>query len=93
VLRDPGISVASFTFDGLVVALLARNRPLAVPLSALFYAYLLVGADRMELAASVGAEIVRVIQAVIVLLVAAPVILSWLHRRMGRDPSTPVINP
>lgn len=93
VLRDPGVSVASFTFDGLVVALLARNRPLAVPLAALFYAYLLVGADRMELAASVGAEIVRVIQAVIVLLVAAPVVLTWLYRRMGHDPSATVVNP
>lgn len=91
-LRDPGISVASFTFDGLVVALLARNRPLAVPIAALFYAYLLVGADRMEQAASVGAEIVRVIQAVIVLLVAAPVVLTWLRRRVGRDPLAPVVN-
>jgi simple sugar transport system permease protein len=93
VLRDPGISVASFTFDGLVVALLARNRPLAVPLAALFYAYLLVGADRMEQAASVGAELVRVIQAVIVLLVAAPVVLAWFRRRAGRDPSAVVTNP
>lgn len=93
VLRDPGISVTSFTFDGLVVALLARNRPLAVPIAALFYAYLLVGADRMEQAASVGAEIVRVIQAVIVLLVAAPVVLAWLRRRASRDPSAVVMNP
>lgn len=92
-LRDPGISAASFTFDGLVVALLARNRPLAVPVAALFYAYLLVGADRMEQAASVGVEVVRVIQAVIVLLVAAPVVLTWLYRRVGRDPSATVVNP
>ena len=93
VLRDPGVSVATFTFDGLVVALLARNRPLAVPVAALFYAYLLVGADRMEQAASVGVEIVRVIQAVIVLLVAAPAVITWLFRRASGDPSTTVVNP
>lgn len=83
-LRDPFVSTASFTYDGLVVALLARNRPLAVPVAASLYAYLLVGADRMEMQVQVGREVVYVIQAVIVLLVAAPFIREWLLARSQR---------
>jgi len=84
-LRDPFVSTASFTYDGLVVALLARNRPLVVPVAALLYAYLLVGADRMEQAAQVGSEIVRVVQAVIVLLVAAPTLVRWWRGRRSEE--------
>ncbi len=79
-LRDPFVSTASFTYDGLVVALLARNKPVAVPVTALLYAYLLVGADRMEMQVQVGREVVYVIQAVIVLLVAVPFIRERLKQ-------------
>jgi simple sugar transport system permease protein len=90
-LRDPGVSVAGFTFDGLVVALLARNKPLAVPVAALFYAYLIVGADRMELVASVGAEMVNIVQAIVVMLIAVPALMRQSRQQTANtsvsDPS------
>jgi len=73
-----------FHASGAVVALLARSKPVAVPVAALLYAYLLVGADRMDMQVQVGREVVYVIQAVIVLLVAVPFIRGWLPVRLRR---------
>jgi simple sugar transport system permease protein len=64
------VSVAELTFDGIVVALLARNHPLLMPVAALVYGYLLVGADYMEVQTSVGFEIVRIVQGTLILLLS-----------------------
>lgn len=72
-------------FDGITVALLARNNPLLVPIAALFYAYLLVGGDRMEGVASVGSEVVRVIQAIIMLLITAQLLVQWFKQRAAKQ--------
>ncbi len=58
-------------FEGIVVALLARNNPLAVPLVAILYAYLRVGAQVMERNSDVTREMVLIIQAFIILFVVA----------------------
>jgi general nucleoside transport system permease protein len=58
-------------FEGLVVALLARNDPKAVPLAALLYALLRTGAQAMERTTDVPREAVLVIQAFIILFVVS----------------------
>jgi simple sugar transport system permease protein len=68
--RGAFVSVVGLTFDAIVVALMARSHPLFVPLAALLHGYLSVGADFMEVQTSVGQEVVRVIQGVIVLLLS-----------------------
>jgi simple sugar transport system permease protein len=60
----PGIG-----FEGIVVALLARNDPRLVPLCALLYSYLRVGSQIMERSTDVPREIVLIIQALIILFV------------------------
>src|SRR5258708_26954427 len=72
-----GIS-SGLAFDGIVVALLARNKPLAVPAMALLYAYLRTGADVMQSQATISSDIVRVIEAVIILLVTADALVDFL---------------
>ena len=79
----PGISFG-LAFEGIVVALLARNNPLIIPITGLFYSYLRVGGDIMEQTASVGSEIVQVIQAMIILLITAQVLGEWVKRRRSR---------
>lgn len=79
----PGISFG-LAFEGIVVALLARNNPLLIPITGLFYSYLRVGGDIMEQTASVGSEIVQVIQAVIILLITAQLLAEWIKRRRAR---------
>lgn len=79
----PGMA-AGLAFEGIVVALLARNNPLLVPITGLFYSYLRVGGDIMEQEAQVGAEIVQVIQAVIILLITAQVLIDLVKARRAR---------
>ncbi len=72
-----GIS-SGLAFDGIVVALLARNKPLAVPAMALLYAYLRTGAD---------------VEAVIILLVTADALVDFLkviRRRNSNEPQPSV---
>ncbi|MCL6510965.1 MAG: ABC transporter permease [Anaerolineae bacterium] len=76
----PGIA-AGLGFEGIVVALLARNNPLLIPITGLFYSYLRVGGDIMEQEAAVGTEIVLVIQAVIILLLTAQVLVNYVKSR------------
>lgn len=77
---------AGYGFDGIVVALLARNFPLAVIPAALFYSYLRVGADVMGQSTDVPFEMANVIQAIIILLISAEALTRWLRRRRsGHD--------
>jgi len=71
-------------FEGIVVALLARNNPLVVVAAGFLYSYLRVGGDIMEQQTDVGTEIVVIIQAVIVLLVTARLLPDLLKRRIAR---------
>lgn len=69
-------------FDGILVAIMAKYNPKMVPISALFLAYVRVGADIMARMTDVTVEIVYLIQAVIILFVAAERFLAgWEHRR------------
>lgn len=71
-------------FDGIMVAILARSNPLAIPVIAFLYAYLKVGGDVMEQELSIGTEIVDVIQALIVLMVTSQFVLALVRRRRER---------
>lgn len=72
-------------FEGIVVALLARNDPKLVPVAGLFYGYLRTGAQIMERSSDVTREVVLIIQAVIILFITAerilPLIQTWLRQR------------
>ncbi len=72
---------AGLAFEGVVVALLARNNPLVIPFTGLLYAYLRAGAQFMERDANVSFEIVRVIQAVIILLITAEGLFAFAQGR------------
>ncbi|HWS58888.1 MAG TPA: ABC transporter permease [Actinotalea sp.] len=76
-------SAGSIGFDAITVALLGRSRPLGVVLAALLFGALRAGSPLMQTSANTPIDIVLVIQATIVLLIAAPVLvreLSLLHR-------------
>lgn len=76
-LASPG-----YGFDGVIIAILARNNPLLVPIGAVFLAYLRTGADVMAMYSDVTAEMVSIIQAVIILLVTAEAFLSGYRHKM-----------
>lgn len=72
-------------FEGIVVALLARNDPKLVPVAGLFYSYLRTGAQIMERSSDVTREMVLIIQAIIILFITAerivPLVQQWWRRR------------
>ena len=72
----------SLGFEGIVIALLARNNPIGVPFAALAYGYLRAGADIMERSSDVSREMVLVIQAIIILLVTAERILPIVQKQL-----------
>lgn len=74
-------------FEGVVVALLARNNPLAVPFTGLAYGYLRAGADVMERASDMSREMVLVIQAIIILLVTAERVMPMVQKRIAASRS------
>jgi general nucleoside transport system permease protein len=71
-------------FEGIVVALLARNKPLAVPAMALMYSYLRVGGPIMQTDARVSLEIVRIIQAIIIFIFTAEGLVSFIEYRRAQ---------
>jgi general nucleoside transport system permease protein len=80
---------AHYGFDGIVVALLARNNPIGCIPAALLFASLRQGSGFMEAQVGVPAEVVQITQGLIIVLVAGA---SFLAARRGFrrvDPERP----
>lgn len=79
-------SLPGYGWDGVIVAILARNNPLFVPLAAFFLAYLRIGADIMARMTDVQSEVVTLIQGIMIMLIAAERFLStWRHKIIVKD--------
>lgn len=73
-------------FDGVVVAVIALLNPKYVPISAFFLAYINVGAEVMSRVSDVPTEVVSVIQALIIVFIAAERFLAgWKHKAIVRS--------
>jgi simple sugar transport system permease protein len=78
----------SVGFEGITVALLGQTHPLGVVLAAFLLGSLEGGASRMQFESGVAADIIDVIQALVLIFVAAPLIIRSLWPRR-REPSKP----
>ncbi|MAT06204.1 MAG: hypothetical protein CL424_14285 [Acidimicrobiaceae bacterium] len=72
---------ASYGFIGILIALLVRNNLLLVPVAAVFYSWVISGAQVMEETTDVPREVVSVVQGVLFLLVTATAVTTYLRRR------------
>ncbi len=75
-------NLPGYGFDGVVVAIIAKNNPKYVPFAAFFLAYLRIGADKMATSTDVTSEMISIIQGVIIMLVAATAFLSARRQKM-----------
>ena len=84
---QPG-TFAAMGFDGIAIALLARANPLAIIPAALLWGSMLNGAPLMQQEADVSIDIVRIIQAMVLLFVAADAIVRFVFRLKSAQPGS-----
>ncbi|MDH5238494.1 MAG: ABC transporter permease, partial [Acidimicrobiia bacterium] len=76
---QPG-TFAFIGFDGIAIALLARANPIAIIPASFLWGALLSGAPLMQAEAGVSIDVVRIIQSMVLLFVAADAIVRYLFR-------------
>ena len=77
--HTPGFSVG-YGFDSIAVALLGRGSPVGVLPAALLFGALGAGASRMQFLSQIPIDVIRIIQALVLIFVAAPALIRWLYR-------------
>lgn len=76
------VDQTGYGFTGLMIAVLVKNRPELTPLIAFLFAYLQIGANLVGTTTDVPSEFVKVIQSIIILLIAAKLFMDSLRKRM-----------
>ncbi|HEX5614206.1 MAG TPA: ABC transporter permease [Acidimicrobiia bacterium] len=76
---SPGVFVA-IGFDSIAIALLARANPFAIVPAAILWGSMLTGAGLMQQETGLSIDVVRIVQALVLLFVAADVIVRTLFR-------------
>lgn len=80
---SPGV-FAAVGFDSIAIALLARANPFAVVPAAILWGSMLAGAPLMQQETGLSIDIVRIVQALVLLFVAADVIVRTVFRIRSR---------
>ena len=75
-------SLPGYGFDGVVLNILAKENPAYIPIAAFAVAYLRIGADYMYKKSDVASEIVAIIEALVIVLVAANAFLEKYHHKV-----------
>jgi general nucleoside transport system permease protein len=84
--HDMTAAVASgYGFDAIAVALLARSNPWGILPAALLFGALHNGASFMQLQTQVSSDLISIVQASVIVFVAAPEIIRWLLRIRGHQ--------
>jgi simple sugar transport system permease protein len=80
-----------YGFDSIALALLGNSHPVGVVLASLLFGFLRGGAARMQSVADVPVEIIRIVQGMVIIFVAAPEIIRGLYRLKARREDSPLM--
>ena len=78
-----------YGFDSIAVALLARSDPWAIVPAAFLFGAMRSGAGFMQLQTQVSSDLISIVQATVIMFVAAPLLIRWLFR-LRETPRAPV---
>jgi simple sugar transport system permease protein len=84
----PAFSIG-YGFDSIAVALLAKSNPWAILPAAFLFGAMRNGATFMQLQTQVSADLISIVQATVIIFIAAPAIIRWIFR-LRRAPAPPV---
>ncbi len=76
------IELTGYGWDGVTIAIFAKNNPKNLPLATLFIAYLRTGAYVMSYKAGVQSDIVKVVEGIMVLFLLAEQFLFGTYKKM-----------
>ena len=74
---------SGYGFDSIAVALLGRSHPVGIVLSAVLFGALRAGATRMQFVSQIPIDVISIVQAIILLLVASEELVRRVYR-IGR---------
>ncbi len=80
----PGFT-ASIGFDAIALALLGRSHPGGVVMSAILFGALRAGGRTMQAQSDVGIDLIVVVQALIIVFIAAPELIRAIYRVKGGE--------
>lgn len=84
----PGFA-GSVGFDAISVALLGRNHPVGIVIAGLLFGGLKAGAQEMQAATNVPVDMIQIVQALIVIFIAAPALIRAVYRLDVTPADTP----
>jgi simple sugar transport system permease protein len=76
----PAAFSSGYGFDAIAVALLAKSNPLGVVPAAFLWGGLRSGAGLMQIRSGISIDLINVIQALVIVFVAADPIVRWIYR-------------
>ena len=82
--RDTGFT-AGIGFDAIAVALLGRSHPVGILLAGLLFGALEAGGRQMQVDAGVSIDLIGIIQALIIIFVAAPLLVRRIFPPLFRE--------
>jgi simple sugar transport system permease protein len=74
--------LTNYGWDGILIAILAKQKAKYVPFAALFLAYMRVGADVMAMKSDIPSEMISIITSVIIILVSAQSLLKRYKKKL-----------
>jgi general nucleoside transport system permease protein len=80
----PGFS-AGLGFDAIGLALLGRSHPVGVVLAGLLFGALEAGGRQMQVATSVPIDLVQIVQALVIVFIAAPALVQAIYRVRSKE--------